>query len=216
MVRPRKQLDVLQAFRGPRVLTIEQVCRRVQASRSTVLRRLDEHGYHSSYNHSGRFLTIDEVAEFDARGLWMWRGARFSKQGSLKKTIHDLVDNSPQGMTHREVATLLGVRTHNTLRTLVQEAKIRRERLGPTFVYLSRRASMRRQQVGRRKTLVAESRKPRPTNRQVIATLLELIRDPQAQRQQLVVRCQHGGVSISRELLDSIFEKYDLDKKRAP
>ena len=85
MVRPRKQLDVVQAFRGPRVLTLEQVCRRLQASRSTVLRRLDEHGYHSSYNHSGRFLTIDEVADFDARGLWVWRAARFSKQGSLKR-----------------------------------------------------------------------------------------------------------------------------------
>ena len=119
-------------------------------------------------------------------------------------------------MTHDELATLLGVRAHNTLRTLVQEERIRRERLGPTFVYLSRRASIRREQVGRRKAVVAESRKPRPTSRQVIATLLELIKDPQASRQQLVVRCQRSGVSISRELLDAIFEKYDLDKKRAP
>jgi hypothetical protein len=45
---------------------------------------------------------------------------------------------------------------------------------------------------------------------------LELIKDPQAQRQQLVVRCQRSGVTMSRELLDAIFERYDLDKKRAP
>jgi hypothetical protein len=216
MVRPRKQLDVVQAFRGPRVLTLEKACRRLQVSRSTVLRRLAEHGYYSSYNHSGRFVTIDEVADFDARGLWICRGARFSKQGSLKETINYLVDNSAHGMTHDEVATVLGVRAHNTLRTLVQEARIRRERLGPTFVYLSRRASIRREQVGRRKAVVAASRKPRPTSHQVIATLLELIKDPQASRQQLVVRCQHRGVSISGELLDAIFQKYDLDKKRAP
>jgi hypothetical protein len=216
MVRPRKQLDVVQAFRGPRVLTLEKVCRRLQVSRSTVLRRLDEHGYHSSYNHSGRFVTIDEVADFDARGLWVWRGARFSKQGSLKETVNYFVDNSAHGMTHDEVATLLGVRAHNTLRSLVQEARIQRERLGPTFVYLSRRASIRREQVGRRKAVVAASRKPHPTSRQVIATLLELIKDPQAPRQQLVVRCQHRGVSISGELLDTIFQKYGLDKKRAP
>jgi hypothetical protein len=216
MVRPRRQLDVVQAFRGPRVLTLEQVCRRLQASRSTVLRRLAEHGYHSSYNHAGRFLTLEEVADFDARGLWIWRTARFSKHGSLKKTVNYFVENSPRGMTHEEVATLLGVRAHNTLWSLVQEERIRRERLGPTFVYLSRRASIRRAQVGRRKSILAESRKPRPTGRQVIATLLELIKDPQAQRQQLVVRCQRSGVTISRELLDAIFERYDLDKKRAP
>jgi hypothetical protein len=216
MVRPRKQLDVVQAFRGPRVLTLEQVCHRLQASRSTVLRRLDEHGYHSSYNHAGRFLTIDEVADFDARGLWVWRTARFSKHGSLKKTVNYFVENSPAGMTHEEVASLLGVRAHNTLWALVQEERIRRERLGPTFVYLSRRASIRRSQVGRRKSVLAESQKPRPTSRQIIATLLELIKDPQAQRQQLVVRCQRSGVSISRALLDAVFERYDLDKKRAP
>src|SRR3990172_6131101 len=130
MVRPRKRVDVVQTFRGPRILTLEQLCRRLYSSRSTVLRRLDEHGYHSSYNHSGRFLTIDEVADFDARGLWVWKGARFSKQGSLKNTVNDFVDNSPHGMTHEDVATLLGVRAHNTLYTLVQEARIRRERLG--------------------------------------------------------------------------------------
>ena len=71
MVRPRKQLDVVQTLRGPRILTMEQFCRRLRSSRSTVLRRLHEHGYHSSYNQSGKFLTIDEVAEFDSRGLWV-------------------------------------------------------------------------------------------------------------------------------------------------
>lgn len=216
MARPRRQLDVVRAFRGPRILTLEQVCRRLQSSRSTVLRRLDEHGYHSSYNHSGRFLTIDEVSEFDSRGLWVWKTARFSKHGNLKKTVNYFVEDGQQGMTHEELATLLGVRTHNTLWDLIQEKRIHRERLGPTFVYLSRRASIRREQVRRRKSVLAEPPKPRPTSRQVIAALLELIQDPQAPRRQLVLRCQRSGVSISRQLLDAIFEMYDLDKKRAP
>jgi transcriptional regulator with XRE-family HTH domain len=216
MVRPRKQLDVVQAFRRLRVLTLEQLCRRLQASRSTVLRRLAEHGYHSSYNQAGAFLTIEEVADFDSRGLWVWKTARFSQHGNLKMTVHHFVEESQQGITQQELATLLGVRTHNTLWELVQEAKIRRERLGSTFVYLSRKAATRREQVRRRKALLAERRKPRPTSRQIIATLLELIKDPQAQRQQLVLRCQRSGVSISRELLDAIFERYDLEKKRAP
>ena len=215
MVRPRKQLDVVQTFRGRRVLTLEQVCARLQASRSTVLRRLAEHGYHSSYNHSGRFLTVDEVAEFDARGLWVWRTARFSRHGNLKETVACLVEDSPQGMTQEELASLLGVRTHNTLWSLVQQEKIRRQRLGSVFVYLSRKASARREQVRRRKTVLVKPRKPCPTSRQVIATLLELIKDPQAERDQLVVRCQRSGVSISRDALDAVFQMHDLDKKRA-
>jgi hypothetical protein len=162
------------------------------------------------------FLTIHEVAEFDSRGLWVWKTARFSKHGNLKKTVWRFVEDSEQGMTHRELAALLGVRTHNSLLELAEENWIHRERLGPAFVYLSHKASVRRKQVRRRKTLLAESEKPRPTTRQIIATLLELIKDFRVPRQQVVLRCQRGGVSISRELVDAIFETYDLDKKRAP
>lgn len=215
MVRPRKQLDIVESFRAPRVVTLEQLCGKLRSSRSTVLRRLHEHGYYSSYNHSGRFFTIDEVARFDSRGLWSWKRARFSKHGNLKQTVNWFVEESKQGITHEELATLLGVRTHNTLRELVQKKRIRRQRLGPTFVYLSRKTSRRMAQVRRRKSLLAQPKKPRPTSRQIIATLLQLITDPAATRRQIVLRCQRSGVPLSDELVHAIFETYDLDKKRA-
>jgi hypothetical protein len=215
MVRPRRELNFVDTFRAPRVLTLEQLCGKLRSSRSTVLRRLDEHGYYSSYNHSGRFLTIEKVADFDSRGLWVWKTARFSRHGNLKQTVNFFVEDSQQGITHEELATLLGVRAHNALLELIQEKKIRRERLGPTFVYLNRKTSLRAEQVRRRKSLLAQPKKPRPTSRQIIATLLQLIKDPVASRQQIVLRCQRSGVPISRELVDAIFQTYDLDKKRA-
>ena len=180
-----------------------------------MLRRLEEHGYYSSYNHSGKFLTIEEVADFDSRGLWGWKTARFSKHGNLKQTLTFFVEDSKEVMTHEELATLLGVRAHNTLLELVREKKIRREQLGATFVYLSRKTSIRTKQVRRRKSLLVQPRKPRPTSRQIIATLLQLVQDPAASGQQIALRCQRSGVSISRELVEAIFQTYDLDKKRA-
>ena len=215
MVRPRKELDVVKMFRAARVLTLDQLCRKMSSSRSTVLRRLDEHGYHSSYNHSGKFLTINEVVAFDSRELWAWNAARFSKQASLKETAWHFVENSSQGMTHAELATLLGVRVHNTLLELVEEEWLERERLGPTFVYLSHLSSVRKKQVRQRKVDLKKSKKPRPTHRQIIATLLELIGDPKASRDEIAIRCQRSGVSISYDLVDVIFETHDLDKKRA-
>ena len=216
MVRPRKEFDVVRAFRAPRVLTLEQLCRKMRASRSTVLRRLDEHGYYSSYNQSGKFFTINEVAQFDSHGLWVCNAARFSEHGNLKETAWHFVENSQHGMTHEELAALLGVRSHNSLLELVQEEWTHRERLGSTFVYFSHQASVRRKQVHRRKSLLEEGEKPRPSARQIIAALLELIKDPQAPRQKIVLRCQRSGVPISHQLVDAIFETYDLDKKRAP
>lgn len=216
MVRPRLEIDVVQAFRATRVLTLEQLCRKMRASRSTVLRRLHEHGYHSSYNHAGKFLTIDEVAQFDTQGLWMWNAARFSRHGNLKETVWHFVENSERGMTHEELATLLGVRTHNALLELVQEEWTYREQLAAKFVYFSQQSSRRRKQLRQRKSVLEEEQKPRPSTRQIIATLLELVKDSQASRQQIVLRCQRSGVPISPKLVDAIFEIYDLDKKRAP
>lgn len=216
MVRPRKEVPLVKTFLAPRVLTFDDLCTRLSLSRATVVRRLNEHGYYSSYNQSGMYLTIDEAAEFDSRGLWLWKTARFSKHGNLKETVRHFVESSNAGMTHQELAALLGVRVHNSLLDLLREKKIQREQLGPTFVYFSRMASVRKKQSQRRRSVVEERPKPRPTARQTIAVLLELIKDPKATREEIGVRCQRTGISISRQVVELVFEMYDLDKKRAP
>jgi len=183
MARPRIEVEIVGTFRGPRVLTVEQLLSKLGCSRATVFRRLSEHGYYSSYNQAGKFLTIDEVAEFDAMGLWLWRAARFSREGSLKDTVLHFIGQSERGMTCEELSAVLGVRVQNTLLPLVREKKTDRERLGPTFVYLSEKGRLRRQQTRRRMEFLEERRKAVPTSRQIIATLLELIRDPEATRE---------------------------------
>ncbi len=216
MARPRRELDVAKLFLAPRILTIEQLSRRLDASRSTILRRLDEHGYYSSYNHSGKFLTVAAVAEFDSRGLWFFKTARFSEHGNLRKTVEHIVSSSEAGLNHRELAALVAVRVHNPLLDLVEGGRVARQRIGGSYVYLSVKVRQRKQQVKRRIALVTEAEKPRPSNRQIIATLLALIADSEATSAEIVARCQKAGTSISRQLVEVIFERYDLDKKRAP
>jgi len=215
MTRPRKQVDLPATFRGSRILTLDQLVTRLSLSRATVLRRLGEHGYFSSYSHAGRFLSIQEVADFDSRGLWAWKAARFSAHGTLKQTARHFIQSAERGMTHKELSELLGLRVHNTLLDLVEQDMAHRERLGSTFVYLSPKRNVRRQQVRRRLAFIEERRKVRPSSRQIIATLLELIKDPHATRDKITSSCQRAGVSISREVVDAVFEAHELDKKRA-
>jgi len=216
MGRQRKEVSLVRTFLGPRVLMLGELGERLACCRNTVLRRLKEHGYHTSYNLRGKFMTIDEVAHFDSRGLWAAKGARFSQWGTLKDTIHHFVEVSEKGMTHEELSTILGLRVHDTLLGLVREGKIRRNRLGPTYVYSSARRSRERQQTRRRREFLASVQRARATSRQKIATLLELIKDPKATRQEIVVRCKRAGVAISGEVVDAIFDEYELDKKGAP
>ena len=215
MARLRIETDLVAAFRSARVLTLDELVRRLCVSRRTVFRRLSEHGYFGSYNASGRFLTVREVADFDTRGLWSFNAARFSRYGSLKETVVHFVGSSASGMTHEEISDLLGVRVHNTLRALVREGAISRDQLGGVFVYASASTKIRQAQVQARSSVLGE-RAIRPTSGQVIAVLLELIQDPKASREGILARCQGVGVRIARIVVDSIFTRYDLDKKRAP
>ncbi len=215
MSRPRREICLVESFRAPRVLTLPQLSQMLRCSRSTILRRLAEHGYYSSYNHAGKFFTIPEVARFDSHGLWTCKMARFSKHGSLKNSLVYLVQSSSQGMTHEELTSLLGVRVHNPLLELTREGALRRERIGPTFVYLHAKRTRQTEQRRRRKAAMPPQPVVHPTHRQTIATLLELIQDPQATREQIVHRSRRGGVSISPQIVDAVFERYELDKKRA-
>ena len=99
---------------------------------------------------------------------------------------------------------------------LVEEKRAERQKLGPTFVYLGVKPIVRRKQIRERSAFLEENRRARPTSRQIIATLLELISDPRSTRDEIVRRCQRTGVVISLKVVDSIFAAYDLDKKRAP
>jgi hypothetical protein len=215
MGRPKKPVSIVKTFLAPRVLSLPELCHRLRCSRATVLRRLKDHSYYSSYNCSGRFFTIKEVVHFDSHGLWFCKGARFSRHGTLKDTVVHFVKSSERGLTHDELATQLGIRAHNTLLELVTQSRIQRVKLGPTFVYCSRKPSIHRQQVRKRKVFLRMRERPHPTSAQKIATLLELIKDPRAELQDIVIRCKRGGVGISRDVVDAIFEKYDLEKKRA-
>ena len=147
MGRPRKKLSLVETFLGPRVLTLPELSRRLNCSRTTVLRRLKEHGYYSSYNHRGTFMTIEEAARFDSHGLWLCKTARFSQRGTLKNTVLHFVQTSREGMTHQELVTLLAVRVHDTLLDVVKEGGIRRQRLRGPLLYFRGQRTLRRKQI---------------------------------------------------------------------
>ena len=211
----KKNVSLTKLFLGPQVLTLEQLCEKLQRTQPTVFRKLSEHGYYSSYNHAGKFYTIPEIPNFDSNNLWMFKGARFSKNGSLKETVWHFVKESKNGKTHAELFAILGVRCQNTLLNLVQENKIQRAKIGSSFVYLNSKRSIQKKQKYHRKIYAESLKRIHPSYPQKIATLLELIKKPKASRQEIVLRCQRTGVDINKSIVDEIFKQFDLDKKRA-
>ena len=75
----------------------------------TIFRKLRELSYLTSYSHRGQYYALEDTAHFDARGLWVYRGVRFSRFGSLVDTLEAFVARAPRGALGSELAAQLGV-----------------------------------------------------------------------------------------------------------
>jgi hypothetical protein len=191
-------------------------------SRTTVFFALRAAGYFSSYSHAGRYYTLRQIPEFDAHGLWFFGEIRFSKHGTLRATVVVLVREAPAGRTHEELEVLLGLRVHDTLRSLVETRTLGRQRVQSVYVYLDsdpQRAAAQFEE--RRRTVVALV--PEPVYRaspildppRVVQVLVTVIQAPKDNARAIAARLRANGLVVSDEQVEAVFMHYELGKKTA-
>ena len=125
-------------------------------ARRTVFRKLAELHYRTSYSHRGRFYTLDELADFDERGLWSWEEVWFSVHGTLVATAAAFVHQAQLGYFVHELDNLLHVGTKDVLRKLARDGRVARASVDGRFLYCSADTNRRREQVVGRRTLLRE------------------------------------------------------------
>ena len=190
-------------------------------SRMSIFRRLKDFGYFSSYTHAGSFYTLGHIPQFDDYGLWIHQGIGFSKEGTLKATLLDLVEAAPSGFTHTELKYLLRVKVHNALLGLVREGRISREHIEKAYLYTSSDTGEALDQISRRRMLLAESDKG--TNILPITTVIDVLIEtihagklrvaPRHISQRLAAR----GCSVTTRQVERIFGQYGIDAlKKTP
>lgn len=103
----------------------------------TVFRKLRTLAYLSSYSHAGRYYTLRDMAQFDSRGLWTWRGVHFSMFGSLLETVETFVKRSVRGYLVSELSAELQVQTKDPLLKLVRLRHLFRKELAGLYLYCS-------------------------------------------------------------------------------
>lgn len=119
----------------------------------TVFRKLKALAYRTSYSHRGRYYTLDEIARFDARGLWRFRDVRFSRHGTLLSTAEAFVRVSEKGFFASELEDDLGVvGVKDALATLVGRGQIAREKISGRYLYCSPEPAEKRRQLLLRET----------------------------------------------------------------
>src|ERR1700730_14808159 len=94
IMRPEKYHteDLISLLRQRKIATMGELKQALgTAADATVFRKLAELDYRTSYSHRGRFYTLEEIARFDAVGLWSFRSVWFSRFGTLVATVEALV-----------------------------------------------------------------------------------------------------------------------------
>lgn len=183
-------------------------------SRMSIFRRLKEIGYLSSYTHTGRYYTLAHVPQFDDYGLWFHQGIGFSRYGTLKATITELVNSATSGFSHTELNHILRIKVHNTLLTLVREARLERERFKHSFLYVSAKPDKAAEQILKRReqsTAPSKGIGSIPVST-IIEVLIEAIHAgrvsirPTLVANRLLVR----GVPITVKQVEQIFVQYGI------
>lgn len=210
------------------VMSLPQIMAALAVSRRTAIRRLQDLGYLSSYSHAGRFYTLADIPTFDPLGLWHWKNIHFSRWGALKKTIVQVVAQSPAGCRHSGLREHLRVRCHNPLLELTTAGRLHRDKMAQAspYLYFSKDPVVQGQQVAKRRELWEEhvsktmSKRPFPSPplapKATLAVVVELLKDAQASAAAIAHRVRAYGFELSVQEVHHVFQTYELDKERAP
>ena len=130
--------ELLQGFEKHKILTLDQVKELLGTPvKMTALRKLRALGYMSSYSHAGKYYTLPRLARWDGRGLWLYKGIRFSRHGSLLQTLTWLIDRSTDGRFAVELEDVVGISVQGALRTLYRREQVLRHQIGGQYLYVS-------------------------------------------------------------------------------
>ena len=219
MLEPTAAKKALATLFGRQPITDLDTLRRTldTTSRMSVFRRLWEADYLSSYTHRGAYYTLTGIPDFDEYGLWFHQGVGFSRSGTLKATLVEMVDAAEGGHTHRELEALLRIRVQNTLTRLIRERLLGRERIEKLYLYVSAKAKRAATQVAKRRERMAaafeEIALPDDT---VIDVLLEVIHAGQMVVAPAVVaeRLRARGVPVTAAQVELVYAHYGFTVKK--
>ncbi len=120
-------------------------------SKMTVFRHLKSINRLTSFTHAGKFYTLEGIPDFDFYGLWFHNDIGFSNAGTLRETLVHLINSSKDGMTHRQLKSIVRIRAYDTLVWLVRKNMVYREQIGSFYVYMNKNQEIWREQKQKRK-----------------------------------------------------------------
>lgn len=158
----------------------------------TVFRKLAPLNHLTSYSHRGSYYTLPAIPRFDSHGLWLVRGAWFSRHGTLLNTVEVFVNKSPAGYHAAELEALLHVPVKDGLRQIHQAGRLHRAEWGGLYLYLSKERVRRQEQRAARKALEEDTDEERYQRHAAIVLFYSLLDEQQRRIYAGLESLRHG------------------------
>ena len=195
------------------VVTLPELSRLLNVSIRTIQRITREWNTIRSYDHNGRYFSLERLAEFNSYGIWEYSNIHFSKFGNLKNTLIAIINNSTQGMDALQIRDVLGVDTRSFLYQYKDISALKREKLGGIYVYFSSDQGKFTEQLSRRK-LNMEAISPPPLKSIIaINVLVAAIKHPGFTTEGLSKYLHKLGIRVKPEAIQNFFKFYGIEKK---
>lgn len=169
----------------------------------TVFRKLASLDYLTSYSHRGSYYTLKSIPRFDDQGIWLARGAWFSRHGTLLNTAEALVKEASAGYRAAELERVLHVPVKDVLRQLTLGGRVHREDFKGLYLYTAKDRTRRQEQLAARQAL-GQSVDEEDHQRRAAIVLFYSLLDEQQRRLYAGVESLkqgHGGDRTLSEIL---------------
>lgn len=196
-----------------KVLTLQNLSRYLSVSVRTIQRMIRPLDTIRSYDHNGRYFSLEKLARFNSMGIWEYKNIHFSKFGTLKNTLVAIINNSSQGMDTTQIKDALGVDTRSFLFQYKDISGIKREKIGDHYVYFSSEQEKFSRQLSNRKQGLASPTQPPLEGTAAISVLVATIKHPDFTFEQLSRHLSKQGIKIKPELVQNFFIFHGIEKK---
>lgn len=212
MIDPALDRLATGEFRRRKVLTISHLVELLGCSIPTARNRLKRWSAYSSYNHNGAYYTLPAIPRFDEHGLWRYKGVGFSKHGNLRRTVLQLVRDSPRGLDGVQIGRLLGLAPRSFLSHFRSLPGLTRERLEGRFVYFCDEPQVLARQRQAREQRMRAPAGELPSDSVAVAVLADLINHPDSTLQASSRRLARKGIRIRPLAIARLLEAHGVKK----
>jgi hypothetical protein len=146
-----KKQEIRELISKKKIVTLDEIKTYLQTDVTmTIMRKLKELSYLSSYSHRGKYYTLATIPRFSDMGLWTYQSVHFSKYNTLVNTCLQLISYSVSGYSVKELDRVLEVSVRLSTLNLFNAGKLFRAPFGDELVYFSVHDQRRKQQMALR------------------------------------------------------------------